>query len=186
MRTGRKLVSFDWVIKQLLKNKVNFEILEGFLSELLLEDIKIKGVLDSESDKNTRNDKYNSVNLVVENSKQELIIIGIRNETEYDYLHRIFCGASKLFVENMEESVSYSKVEKIISISIVYFDLGHGEDYIYKGMTSFVGLNKNDTLILNSIQQKLYGMQKVSGIDPEYYLIKVNRFDDMCPCGSNA
>ncbi len=35
----RKLISFDWAIKRILRSKVNFEILEGFLSELLFEDI---------------------------------------------------------------------------------------------------------------------------------------------------
>jgi len=31
----RKLISFDWAIKRILRSKANFEILEGFLSELL-------------------------------------------------------------------------------------------------------------------------------------------------------
>ncbi|MBF0231056.1 MAG: hypothetical protein HQK63_15920 [Desulfamplus sp.] len=37
-------------------------------------------------------------------------------------------------------------MKKAISINIVYFDLGHGEDYIYKGTTDFKGLHKNDLL----------------------------------------
>ena len=31
----RKLISFDWAMKKLLRSKANFDILEGFLSELL-------------------------------------------------------------------------------------------------------------------------------------------------------
>ena len=31
----KPLVSFDWAVKRLLRNKANFGILEGFLSELL-------------------------------------------------------------------------------------------------------------------------------------------------------
>lgn len=34
----RKLISFDWAMKKLLRSKANFVILEGFLSELLYED----------------------------------------------------------------------------------------------------------------------------------------------------
>ena len=34
-----KLVSFDWAIKRLLRSKANFGVLEGFLSELLRDDI---------------------------------------------------------------------------------------------------------------------------------------------------
>ena len=42
-----KLVSFDWALKKLLRNKANFEILEGFFSELLRQDIKIRNILES-------------------------------------------------------------------------------------------------------------------------------------------
>ena len=35
--TERKLVSFDWAVKRLLRSKANFGVLEGFLSELLFE-----------------------------------------------------------------------------------------------------------------------------------------------------
>ena len=45
----RKLVSFDWALKKLLRSKANFDILEGFLSELLKEDIIIIKILESES-----------------------------------------------------------------------------------------------------------------------------------------
>jgi hypothetical protein len=37
----RKLITFDWALKRLLRSKANFDILEGFFSELLKEDIKI-------------------------------------------------------------------------------------------------------------------------------------------------
>ena len=37
-----RLVRFDWAMKKLLRNKANFEILEGFLSELLLKDVTIQ------------------------------------------------------------------------------------------------------------------------------------------------
>ena len=38
---ARQLVRFDWAIKKLLRSKANFGILEGFLSELLKQDLKI-------------------------------------------------------------------------------------------------------------------------------------------------
>ncbi len=41
MNKNRKLITFDWAIKRLLRSKANFGILEGFLSELLKEDITI-------------------------------------------------------------------------------------------------------------------------------------------------
>ena len=42
---NKKLIRFDWAMKKLLRQKVNFDILEGFLSELLSEDIKIVQLL---------------------------------------------------------------------------------------------------------------------------------------------
>ena len=60
------LVRFDWAIKYLLRNKANFDILEGFLSELLKRDIRIESVLESESNKITAEDKFNRVDLLVE------------------------------------------------------------------------------------------------------------------------
>ena len=52
-----RLVRFDWAMKKLLRNKANFEILEGFLSELLLQDVKIQNILESESNKQSEDDK---------------------------------------------------------------------------------------------------------------------------------
>ncbi len=36
---SRKLVSFDWAMKKILRQKANFGILEGFLSELFKFDL---------------------------------------------------------------------------------------------------------------------------------------------------
>ena len=52
----RKLISFDWAIKRILRSKANFDILEGFLSELLFEDIKILEILESESNQDEFSD----------------------------------------------------------------------------------------------------------------------------------
>ena len=41
----KKLISFYWAIKRLLRNKANFVVLEGFLSELLFDDIRIKNII---------------------------------------------------------------------------------------------------------------------------------------------
>lgn len=78
----------------------------------------------------------------------------------------------------MKESDSYSKVTKIISISILYFDFGDGDDYIYKGTTNFIGLHNHTQLKLNEKQKELYKVDGVQSIYPEYYLIKIRNFND--------
>ncbi len=175
---GRKLVSFDWAIKKILRDKANFAVLEGFLSELLREDIQVLELLDSESNQDDLGHKYNRVDLKVRNSKGEIVIIEVQYETEFDFLQRIVHGTSKTVVEHMEKGAPYSKLPKVISVSILYFDLGKGKDYIYRGGTSFRGLHHDDVLELSPQQKQLYGREKVSEVCPEYYLIKVKQFDD--------
>ena len=175
---SKKLIRFDWAIKRLLRNKVNFAVLEGFLSEVLFDNISIKNIIESEGNQDDEEDKFNRVDILTENSKQELIIIEIQNTYEIDYFQRMAYGVSKVITENISKGQSYAAIKKVISINIVYFDLGQGKDYIYKGKTDFVGLHKNDLLEFSSRQKDKFKREKIADIFPEYYLIKVNNFND--------
>ena len=178
--TERKLVSFDWAVKRLLRSKANFEILEGFLSELLFDDIKILEVLESESNKEDEYDKYNQVDIKVKNSKGELLIIEVQSNNEVDFFHRILFATSKAICEHLDESDDYSKIVKVISINILYFDLGEGKDYIYKVKTQFSSLHNNgDILKLSPKQQEKFNKVYPGDIYPEYYIIKVNNFNNV-------
>jgi predicted transposase/invertase (TIGR01784 family) len=154
-------------------------VLEGFLSELLFEDIKIEKILESEGNQQYDEDKFNRVDILTQNSKNEFVIIEIQNTYEIDYFHRMIYGTSKVMTENLALGQPYSEIKKIISINIVYFDLGQGKDYIYKGTTNFEGLHEKDVLQLSAKQKETFVKQNVSDIFPEYYLIKVNQFNDV-------
>lgn len=175
----RKLISFDWAIKKILRSKANFCVLEGFLSELLFDDIKITEILETESNKNTLEDKFNRLDIKVKNSKDEIVIIEIQYNRELDYLQRMLYGSSKVITEHIKESESYAKIVKVISVNILYFDLGVGDDYIYKGTTSFIGLHNHSQLKLDAGQAKVYQTENIEAIYPEYYLIRINNFDDI-------
>lgn len=175
----KKLIRFDWAVKKLLRNKANFVVLEGFLSELLFDDIKIQKILESESNQETENDKYNRVDILTQNSKNELIIVEIQNTYEIDFFHRMIYGTSKALIENISLGQPYSEIKKIISINIVYFDLGQGKDYVYKGKTNFEGLHEKDTLQLSIQQKQTFTKKEISDFFPEYYIIKVNKFNDI-------
>jgi len=69
--------------------------------------------------------------------------------------------------------------KKIISINIFYFDLGQGDDYIYHGTTKFEGIHKHDILKFSKDQEILYNTESISKIYPEYYVIKINQFNDI-------
>ena len=175
----KKLISFDWAIKRLLRNKANFVVLEGFLSELLFDNIKIEQILESEGNQETQDDKFNRVDILTHNSKNELIIIEIQSTYEIDYFQRMAYGTSKAISENHKLGDKYLNIKKVISINIVYFDLGQGQDYIYRGRTDFKGLHKNDILGLSEKQKQTFVKQEVADIFPEYYLLKVNQFNDV-------
>jgi len=173
---AKKLVRFDWAMKKMLRHKANFDILEGFLSELLGEEVKIKQVLDSESNKETEDDKFNRVDILVENEKGELVIIEVQNTQEYDYFHRMLFGASKAITEHIKEGAAYAEVKKVITITIAYFDLGQGRDYVYHGTTVFKGIHKGDILGLADKQIEAYKRNSIHEIFPEYYIIKTGKF----------
>lgn len=175
----KKLISFDWAIKRLLRNKANFVVLEGFLSELLFDNIKIEQILESEGNQETEDDKFNRVDILTHNSKNEWIIIEIQSTYEIDYFHRMAYGTSKAISENLKKREKYAEIKKVISINIVYFDLGQGEDYIYRGRTDFKGLHQNDILGLSEKQKQTFVKQEIADIFPEYYLVKVNQFNDI-------
>ena len=176
---SKRLIRFDWAVKKLLRNKANFVVLEGFLSELLFDDIKIQKILESESNQETENDKYNRVDILTQNSKNELIIVEIQNTYEIDFFHQMIYGTSKALIENISLGQPYSEIKKVISINVVYFDLGQGKDYIYKGKTNFEGLHENDTLQLSIQQKQTFTKKEISDFFPEYYIIKVNKFNDI-------
>jgi len=212
-KMGGKLIRFDWAMKKILRDKENFVILEGFLSELLKDDIKIIEILESESNKEREENKLNRlyklnlvtctetrqylqrfkekltqemyrnvtsnyIDILAKDKKESYIIFEIQVTKELDYLSRILFGVSKVISERLNQGLTYKNVKKVYSINIVYFDLGHGEDYVYKGNTIFYGLHKKDQLKLNEQQKKVYNYEKVEEIFPEYYILKVEQFDD--------
>ena len=111
-------------------------------------------------------------------TSQGHVIIEVQASMEWDFLSRILYGASKAVTEYIQAGQAYRNVRKIISVSIVFFNLGRGEDYVYHGTTEFRGTHQHDVLQLGENEQKAYGPEKTpSDKFPEYYLIKVNQFN---------
>ena len=175
----RSMISFDWAMKRLLRNKANFEVLEGFLSELLRRKIIIKNMSESEGNRTKKEDKTNRVDLLVEADDNELVIIELQYDSVDEYFHRMMYGVSKSVTEHIVAGESYNKVRKVYSVNIVYFDLGSGDDYVYHGFTHFKGLHTQSELQLSPDQRQLYGKTTIGDLYPEYYIIKVNGFNDI-------
>ena len=173
------MISFDWAMKRLLRNKANFEILEGFLSELLRRKVIVKTILESAGTPSAKNNKTNEVDILVELDDKELVIIELQFDSENDYFQRMLYGVSKAITDYIELGRPYADVRKVYSINIVYFDLGKGDDYIYYGVTDFKGLHTHNELLLTAKQQQLYGQTYPGDLYPEYYIIKVRGFNDV-------
>jgi predicted transposase/invertase (TIGR01784 family) len=176
----RVLISFDYALKGLLRNKANFDVLEGFLSELLMQDVTVRNILESESNQTHSADKQNKVDIMVEDAQGELIIVELQFEIEFDYLQRMLYGASKAVTEYMTQGTPYQEVRKIYAIHVVYFDLGQGDGYVYHGKTVFRNLHNSDDILLLSARQRQQFRQVAAGdLYPEYYILKINHFDEV-------
>ena len=103
MKNKQKHIRFDWAVKKMLRSKANFGILEGFLCELLKEDVKILELIESEGNKETFDDKSNRVDILVKDSNERLIIVEIQNTRELDYFYKILYNTSKATSENIKE-----------------------------------------------------------------------------------
>lgn len=173
----RKYISFDWALKRLLRDKANFDVLEGFLSSLLNQEIKIHRLLESEGNKDREDVKSNRVDVLAENEHGELLLIEVQGESEYAYFQRILFGTSKLVTEYIDSGQNYENVKKVYSVNIVYFDLGQGKDCVYHGKTEFRGIHEHDVLKLSPFQQQKFEVEEVYQLYPEYYILKVNDFN---------
>lgn len=71
----------------------------------------------------------------------------------------------------------YEKIRKVYSVNIVYFDLGQGTDYVYHGRTEFRGIHNHDVLKLSKQQSERFICQAAGDLFPEYYVLRVNEFD---------
>lgn len=171
-----KYIRFDWAIKRLLRQKANFGVLEGFLTVFIGEPIKIIDILESEGNQQEADDKFNRVDIKAKNSKGDIIIVEIQNTSELYYLERVLYGVAKAITEHINLGNTYKEV-KVYSISILYFDLGKGSDYIYVGQNNFIGLHTQDQLIISTKEKDTIVRKSPTEIFPTYMLVRVNEFN---------
>ena len=74
---------------------------EGFLTVLLKERVKIVELLESESNQQNEDDKFNRVDIKAKNSNGEIILVEIQQSEEYYYLQRMVYGVAKTITEHI-------------------------------------------------------------------------------------
>ena len=177
MEDDNKYIRFDWAAKRMLRDKANFGVFEGLITVLLNEPVHIIEILESESNQDDADDKFNRVDIKARDSKDEIILVEIQQARELYYLERVLYGVAKTITEHISLGNKYDKVRKVYSISILYFDLGQGADYLYHGQTSLIGVHTKDTLKINTRDKGMIQIKTPEEIFPEYYIIRVNEFN---------
>ena len=96
-----ELIRFDYAAKNILRDKSNFSILEGLVSAVLGEDIHIEELLESESNPERKDDKFNRVDIKAKDSRGDFIIVEVQQTTQLFFMERILYGACKTVTEHM-------------------------------------------------------------------------------------
>ena len=150
----REYIRFDWAIKRILRDKTNKEVLEGLITVLLGEPVTITEILESENNKDRREDKGNRVDVKAKTVNGEYIIVEVQLTKERDFFQRILFGTATAITDQIGIGQDYSVIKKIYSINILYFDFGCGDDYAYHGITTFRGMTKEDSVLQLSTENE--------------------------------
>ena len=179
-------IRFDWAIKRILRDKANFGVLEGLMTVLIGDKITIEEILESESNQDSREDKFNRVDVKAKTGKGEIILVEVQLGRETFFMPRILFGVSKAITEQLKRGEGYRNIKKVYSISVLYFDLGEGEDFAYHGNFSFHGMTHPQSELKFSKSEEEEVRPKKSGqsispeeVFPEFFLLRVNQFNEV-------
>ena len=183
-KSGRKqgmLISFDYAIKFLLKNKADFYVVEDFISSLLelvgYPKVKILTVKDPENQKSLSTTKITIPDLLVEDETGKHYLIEIEKSFFSDAGYKAHYNTSYATVHHfIDKGGDFSKIEKVLHISILYEAYGNVNDYLYHGKTEPRGINTHQKLMI----QKNIGGRKHNTLEdlPEYFYVFPENFHE--------
>ena len=174
----RNIISFDWALKYTLRDKANFDVLEGLFSTILDRPVKIDDLLESESNQGAPDERLIRLDLKARLGDGELALIEFQYKPEHHFFRRLLFYTSKTLVEHVKSGSHYEGLPKVYTISVCDFRLGRGDDYVYHGRQKFVGLHSQQELRLNSSEAKRMSLRVIEDIFPEYILISLGNFPD--------
>lgn len=173
-----RYVRFDWAIKRLLRQKANFGVLEGFLTVFIGEPITILEILENHGEPRIVEDKYNRLDIKVLNTRGEIIIVEIQNIHEMHYLKRKLYGSAQTLTDYTYLEDSLSEIKKIYCISILYFKIDSGTDYIYRGYDRLTALHTGNNLRIQEKERDAIVSRPPSGILCENIIILANDYNN--------
>ncbi|WP_342267893.1 Rpn family recombination-promoting nuclease/putative transposase [Candidatus Tisiphia endosymbiont of Empis tessellata] len=182
MSNDKPLISFDYAIKYLLKDKGDYAIVEGFISDILktkgYKDVKIVALLETESNKEDSKSKRSLADVIVENEDHHKYIIEIERNVKDSFIHKACFNTSRLIVDNLAQREDYTQIIKIFHISLLYFPIGNGNGAIYHGKTIIHEIETNERLNVHIKNMETFEVFDATDILPEYFYISVPLFND--------
>jgi predicted transposase/invertase (TIGR01784 family) len=178
----KQLISFDYAIKYLLKDKSGYDIVEGFLSALLkakgYPPVKIKALLDTESNREEISMKRSIADVIVEDANGNKYVIEIDRAWTKMFLHKACFNTSRLIVDSVSSNEDYSTIKKVFHINILYEPLTEMKSPLYHGKTVIKEMNKEHPIDLH-LEDMGGRMFDAHNVFPEYFIISVPLFDDV-------
>ena len=178
----KPLISFDFAIKYLLKNKGDYDIIEGFISALFASQgyppIKINALLDTESNKETLELKKSIADLVVEDEEGNKYIVEIERSYTPHFIHKACFNSSRLVVDGIYGTQDYTTIKKIFHISLLYFSTKEMLKPIYHGKTIVHEVDTKHPVDVRIANEGLV-IFNTPNVFPEYFFISVPMFDDI-------
>lgn len=168
-----KYVRFDWAAKKILHDKANFSILEGLVTILLNEPVHIIELLESEYDLYLTG----NIDIKATDSEGKFILIRIRSSRILQYIEHIHSHYYKGAHPTKTPICDLGQFNKVYIICLLYFGLGVGDDYIYRGLSVFEGQTRHDVLHVSDKEESFIGKDFYKDVFPEYYLVRINAFD---------
>ena len=180
--SDKPLVSFDYAIKYLLKDKGDYSIVEGFISALLntrgYKNVKIIALLETETNKEDSKSKRSLADVIVEDEDHHKYIIEIERNVKDSFIHKACFNTSRLIVDNLAQREDYTQIIKIFHISLLYFPIGSGNGAIYHGKTIIHEIETNEKLSVHIKNKETGEIFDATNILPEYFYISVPLFND--------
>ena len=160
------LISFDYAIKYLLKDKGDYEIVEGFISALLVSEgykpIKIKALLESESNKESKHLKRSIADVIVEDEQGNNYIVEIDRSYTDLFLHKAIFNTSRLIIDHLGANQDYLKIKS---------PLHHGKVIFHE-------IDNKHPVDIHLVDRGMHVFD-VHNIFPEYFIISIPLFDDV-------
>ena len=180
--SDKTLISFDYAIKYLLKDKSGYEIVEGFISALLVSNgysrVKIKSILESESNREERILKRSVADVIVEDEAGNKYLVEIDRSYTSMFLHKACFNTSRLIVDSISANDDYSTIKKVFHINLLYFPFNNMKSPLYHGKTIFHEIDKEHPQNIHLMDMTLNAFDSYN-VFPEYFVISVPMFNDV-------